>query len=101
MLAAIVVGFAIILWYGYTSLQSMLFTAPEAPIIAPVEQVSTEEVQQAPEVKPWEELVNPIDVMQNCYYATKKAVEIVTPGCRKSTRLNSSHIATSRMPSSA
>lgn len=80
MLAAIVVGFAIILWYGYTSLQSMLFTAPEAPIIAPVEQVETEVVEQAPEVKPWEELPNPIDIMQNCYNATKTAVEIVTPG---------------------
>lgn len=80
MLAAIVVGFAIILWYGYTSLQSMLFTAPEAPIIAPVEQVEPEAVQQAPEVKPWEELPNPIDIMKNCYEATKQAVEIVTPG---------------------
>ncbi len=80
MLAAIVVGFAIILWYGYTSLQDMLFTEPEAPIIAPVEQVEVAEVQIAPEAKPWEELPNPIDVMQNCYAATKKVVEIVTPG---------------------
>ena len=80
MLAAIIVGFAIILWYGYTSLQGMLFTEPEAPIIAPVEQVETEAVQMAPEAKPWEELANPIDIMQNCYAATKKVVEIVTPG---------------------
>ena len=80
MLAAIVVGFAVILWYGYTSLQGMIFSEPEAPIIAPVEQVEQEFVQLAPENKPWEELLNPIDIMQNCFVATKKAVEIVTPG---------------------
>lgn len=82
MLAVIVVGFAIILWYGYTSLQSMLFTAPEAPIIAPVEKVETEQVvqRQAPEVKPWEELPNPIDIMKKCSVATGQAIGISTPG---------------------
>lgn len=81
MLAAIVVGFAVILWYGYTSLQDMLFTAPEAPIIAPVEQAEPQAVQQlAPEGKPWEELPSPVDLMQNCYNATRKVIGITTPG---------------------
>lgn len=79
MLGVIAVGFAIILWYGYSTLQSMFFSEPEAPIIAPVEQVE-QQVEVPPEKKPWEELKNPIDVMKNCFEATKKVVQIVTPG---------------------
>lgn len=79
MLVIIVVGFAIIGWFGYSSLQSMFFTAPDAPVIAPVEQVEAP-VFIPPEPKPWEKLENPIDVMKNCFEATKKVVQIVTPG---------------------
>lgn len=79
MLALVVVGFAVILWYGYTSLQSMFFSAPEAPVVAPVEQADTQS-ELPPEPKPWENLSNPIDIMRNCYNATKDAVQIVTPG---------------------
>lgn len=79
MLAVIVVGFAIILWFAYSSLKSMFFTPPRAPVIAPIKQVETP-AYVPPEPKPWEKLNNPIDVMKNCYTATKKAVQIITPG---------------------
>lgn len=79
MLAVIVVGFAVILWYGYTGLQSMFFSEPEAPVVAPVEQADSL-AELPPEAKPWEELVNPIDMMNNCYEATKSAVELIAPG---------------------
>ncbi len=79
MLGVVVVGFAIILWYGYSTLQSMFFSAPEAPVIAPVEQVETP-APEPPEAKPWESVENPIDVMRECFDATKKVVQIVTPG---------------------
>lgn len=79
MLAVVIVGFAIIMWFGYSSLKSMFFSAPEAPVIAPVEQVE-EPVELPPEPKPWESLNNPVDVMQECYYAIQKVIQIVTPG---------------------
>ena len=79
MLGAVVVGFAIILWYGYSTLQSMFFSAPEAPVIAPVEQVDAP-APEPPEAKPWETVENPVDIMRECYTATKKVVQIVTPG---------------------
>lgn len=79
MLGVIVVAFAIILWYGYSTLQSMFFSEPEAPIIAPVEQME-EPVAPPPEPKPWESVENPVDVMKNCFDATKQVVQIVTPG---------------------
>lgn len=78
MLAVIVLCFAIILWFAYSSLKDLFFSAPETPIIAPVEQVEEEELP--PEPKPWEELTNPIDVMRNCYLGVQKIVEVVTPG---------------------
>lgn len=79
MLGVIVVAVAIMLWYGYSTLQSMFFSAPAAPVIAPVEQVEVP-VEVPPEPKPWEDLQNPIDIMKNCFEATKKVVEVVTPG---------------------
>jgi len=79
MLGVIIVCFAIILWYGYSTLQSMFFAEPEAPIIAPVEQVEAP-VVLPPEPKPWESMENPVDVMKNCYEAITKVVQILTPG---------------------
>lgn len=79
MLAVIVVGFAIIIWFAYSSLKSMFFTPPRAPVIAPVQQAKIP-TYIAPEPKPWEKVNNPIDVMKNCYTATKKVVQILTPG---------------------
>ncbi len=79
MLGAVIVGFAIILWYGYSTIQSMFFSAPEAPVIAPVEQME-EPAPEPPEPKPWETVANPIDQMKECYKATQKVVQVVTPG---------------------
>lgn len=77
MLGVIVACFAVIAWFAYSTLQDLFFSAPEEPIIAPVE---TEQVPLPPEPKPWEELKNPVDVMRNCYLATQKVVQVVTPG---------------------
>ena len=79
MLGVVIVGFAIILWYGYSTLQNMFFAAPEAPVIAPVEQVEAPALEP-PEPKPWESVKNPVDIMRECYNATKKVVQVVTPG---------------------
>ena len=78
MLAVIVVCFAIILWFAYSTLKDLFFSAPEPPVVQPIEQAEEEELP--PEPKPWEELANPIDVMRNCYTATQKVVELVAPG---------------------
>ena len=79
MLAVIIVCFAIILWFAYSSLKGLFFTPVRAPVIAPVQQAQVP-AYIPPEPKPWEKIYNPIDVMKNCYTATKKAVQILTPG---------------------
>ncbi len=81
MLGVIIVGFAIILWFAYSILQSMFFAKPKAPVIAPVRQIELP-TYIPPEEKPWEKLANPVDFMKNCYTATKKVVQITTPGWR-------------------
>ena len=78
MLAVIVVCFAIILWFAYSTLKDLFFSAPEPPVVQPIEQAEEEELP--PEPKPWESIPNPIDVMRNCYTATQKVVELVAPG---------------------
>lgn len=79
MLGVIVAAFAVILWMSYSTLQSMFFSAPETPVIAPVEQVQAP-APEPPEPKPWESVKNPVDQMKECYEATKKVVQVVTPG---------------------
>lgn len=78
MLAVIVLCFAIILWFAYSTLKDLFFSAPELPVVQPIEQAEEEELP--PEPKPWENIPNPIDVMRNCYAATQKVVELVAPG---------------------
>ncbi|MBO6289842.1 MAG: type 4b pilus protein PilO2 [Alphaproteobacteria bacterium] len=81
MLGVIIVGFAIILWFAYSSLKSMFFTPPRAPVIAPVQQIETP-AYIPPEPKPWEKVYNPVDVMKKCYDATTKVVQLLAPGWR-------------------
>ena len=77
MLAVIIVCFAVISWFGYTTLKDLFFSAPEEPVIAPVE---VEQPELPPEPKPWVELPNPRDILRECYFATQKVVQVVTPG---------------------
>lgn len=77
MLGVIVACFAVIAWFGYSTLKDLFFSQPEEPVIAPVE---VEEAPLPPEPKPWIELPNPLDVMRQCYLTTQKVVEVVTPG---------------------
>lgn len=77
MLGVIVVCFAIILWFGYSTLKDLFFSTPNEPVIAPVKM---EQPQLPPEPKPWESIPNPVDIMRQCYLTTQKVVQIVTPG---------------------
>ena len=52
-------------------------------------------------IRNYRQLVFALDVVRTCYMVTKKAAYRDWETDRKSTRLNSSHSAKSRMPSSA
>ena len=78
MLAVIIACFAIIAWFGYSTVKDMFFQPPPAPVVAPIQQEAPKPLP--PEPKPWENLENPVDVMRNCYRAAQTVVQIVTPG---------------------
>ncbi|MBQ8671070.1 MAG: type 4b pilus protein PilO2 [Alphaproteobacteria bacterium] len=79
MLLIIIIGFAVILWFAYSALQSMFFSPPEQPVVAPVEQIE-QPVALPPEPKPWESLENPVEIVQNCYKTMNQVATVVTPG---------------------
>lgn len=78
MLGVIVLCFAIIGWFGYSTIKDMFFQPPPAPVIAPIQPEAPKPLP--PEPKPWENLDNPVDVMRNCYAAIQRVVQILTPG---------------------
>lgn len=77
MMAVIAVCFAVILWFGYSTLKDLFFSQPDEPVIAPVE---IEQPKLPKEPDPWISLNNPLDVMRQCYLTTQKVVQVVTPG---------------------
>ena len=85
MLAVIVACFAVVLWFAYSSLKDMFFSAPEEPVVAPVPIV--EQPVVAPEPKPWENIPNPVEVAQKCYAATQSVVQVITPGWELDSRI--------------
>ena len=77
MMAVIIACFAVILWFGYSTLKDLFFSQPDEPVIAPVE---IEQPKMPKEPDPWISMNNPLDVMRQCYLATQKVIQIVTPG---------------------
>ncbi|MBP5352404.1 MAG: type 4b pilus protein PilO2 [Alphaproteobacteria bacterium] len=78
MLAVIIACFAVIAWFGYSTVRDMFFQKPPEPVITPIQQEAPKPLP--PEPKPWENVDNPVDVLRNCYLATQKVVELVSPG---------------------
>ena len=51
------------------------------PVVKPVEILPIQQqVEEPPEIKPWEQLLNPTEVMVNCYYSAQDLVRILPPG---------------------
>lgn len=81
-LFAVIAAVAIIgIWLVSTLINSIFLAPPKKPIIAPV---PVRKIEQAPppppEPKPWENINDPLQVMQKCMEATQSVVEITTPG---------------------
>ena len=74
---ALVVG----LWLVYTILMEIVLAPPKRPVIVPVvPKVVPKKVEVIPEVKPWEKIKNPAEVMTQCEAAVAKLMSIVSPG---------------------
>lgn len=55
---------------------------PEKPVVKPVKvkEIQKVEVEEPPEVKPWEQILNPTEVMSQCYIGAQNLVKILPPG---------------------
>ena len=79
ILAAAIVG----IW-GISQVVDMVFNSmPQKPVVQPVKIPQVQQAEQAvepPEVKPWEQILNPTDVMVQCYKGAQDLVKILPPG---------------------
>lgn len=71
-----VVGF----WLLSNIINTLFFTPTERPVIVPVQPKIIPKVEKAPEIKPWERLLNPSQIMEECYANIRKLQRIMPPG---------------------
>lgn len=71
-----VVGF----WLLSSIINTLLFTPKQRPVIVPVQPKVIKKVEKAPEIKPWEKLSNPTQIMSECYDKIQQLKRIMPPG---------------------
>ena len=80
LIAVIAVSGIIGFWLLSSIISSLFFSPPKRPIIAPIAPKVVKPVEVPPEIKPWEKLSDPEQVMKNCYKAVQDVVSIMPPG---------------------
>lgn len=80
LLMVVVISAVVGLWL-LSSLVDKIFLTPKVrPIVVPVQPKIVPKTQQAPEIKPWEALNNPTQLMTECYNGIQSLVAIMPPG---------------------
>lgn len=80
LMVVIAISAVIGLWLLSSIINGIFLAPPKRPIIAPVAPKVVKPVEKIPEVKPWEKLSDPEQVMLNCYKAVQDVVTIMPPG---------------------
>ena len=80
LIAVIAVSGIIGFWLLSSILTSLFFSPPKAPIIAPVQPKVVKPVEEPPEIKPWEQMKNPTDIMLQCKQGFEALIRIMPPG---------------------
>lgn len=68
------------LWLLSSIINGIFLAPPKRPIIAPIAPKVVKPIEVPPEIKPWEKLSDPEQVMKNCYKAVRDVVSIMPPG---------------------
>ena len=72
---------AFICIWAVSELIDIVFNSyPKRPILKPVKVKQVQKVQEPPEIKPWEKILNPTEVMSQCYGGAQDLVKILPPG---------------------
>lgn len=80
LLALIGVSVTIGLWLLFNIVDAIFLAPPKRPIIAPIAPKIMPEEVIPPEIKPWEKIKNPEQVMSQCMNATHALIGIMPPG---------------------
>ena len=80
LFAVVAVSATVGLWLLYSIIDSIFLAPPKRPIIAPVRPKIVKPVEEPPEIKPWETLKNPTDVMLQCKKGVEAFIRILPPG---------------------
>lgn len=76
IVSAIIAG----IWLLSTIVDFIFMAIPQKPVVQPVQFKEIQEAPPPPEVKPWEKILNPMEIMANCYYGAQELVKILPPG---------------------
>ena len=80
LMVVIAISAIIGLWLLSSIINGIFLAPPKRPIIAPVAPKVVKPVEKIPEIKPWEKISDPEQVMLNCYKAVQDVVTIMPPG---------------------
>lgn len=67
-------------WLLSNIINALLFTPKQRPVIVPVQPKVIKKIEKAPEIKPWERLNNPTQIMSECFDLIQKLQRIMPPG---------------------
>ncbi len=82
LMVVIAISAIIGLWLLSSIINGIFLAPPKRPVIAPIAPKVVKPVEKIPEVKPWEKLSNPDQVMKGCYQAVEAVIKILPPGWR-------------------
>lgn len=71
-----IVGF----WLLSNIITGIFLAPPKKPIIVPVQPKIIQQIEKAPEIKPWEKVSKPSEVLSECYSKIKSVIGIMPPG---------------------
>lgn len=80
LIAVIAVSGIIGFWLLSSIISSIFLSPPKRPIIAPVQPKVVQPVEEPPEIKPWEQLNNPTEIMLQCKQGIDALIKVMPPG---------------------
>lgn len=81
LLMVIGISAVVVFWLLSNIINALFFTPKKRPVIVPVQpKIIKPVVEKAPEVKPWERLNDPSQIMSECMAKIEQLVRIMPPG---------------------
>lgn len=80
LLLIVGISVVVVLWLLSNIIDALLFTPKKRQVIVPVQPKVIQKVEKAPEIKPWESLNNPTQIMTECMTKIQQLIQIMPPG---------------------